>query len=103
MKQGHRPIPTTKVAGGFGLVTEVGLDGLLASGILGGDIQELTRHAWGLVTERKDECLTSRATDEGIDHVGVGDVGELIALLGETLDVHSKGLIGTLPTVAEVP
>jgi hypothetical protein len=50
-----------------------------------------------------DECLASHATDEGIDHVGVGDVGELITLLGEALDVHSKGLIGPLPIVAEVP
>jgi hypothetical protein len=91
------------VAGGFGLVTKVGLDGLLASGILGGDIQELPRHAWGLVIERKDECLASHAIDEGVDHVDVGEVGELIALLGEALGVHSKGLIGTLPIVAEVP
>ena len=47
-----------------------------------------------------DECLKGRAT--GIDHVGVGDVGELIALLGEVLDVLLEGLISTLPVVAEV-
>ena len=31
-------IPTAEVAGGFGFAAEVGLDGLLAYGILGGDI-----------------------------------------------------------------
>jgi hypothetical protein len=38
-------VPTTEVAGGFGLATEVGLDRLLAGGILGGDVQEVPRHA----------------------------------------------------------
>ena len=33
-----------------------------------------------------DERLIGHATDEGIDDVGIGDVGELIALLGEALD-----------------
>jgi hypothetical protein len=34
---------------------------------------------------------------------GVGDAGELVALLEETLDVLPEGLIGPLPVVAEVP
>jgi hypothetical protein len=50
-----------------------------------------------------DEGLAGRAADEGVDHVGVGDVGELIVLLGEVLDVLPEGLIGPLPAVAEVP
>jgi hypothetical protein len=58
---------------------------------------------WGVVTKRMDECLASRVTDEGVDHVGVGDVGELIVLLGEPLDVLSKGLVDPLPVVAKVP
>ena len=48
-----------------------------------------------------DECLKGRAT--GIDHVGVGDVGELIALLGEVLDVLLEGLISPLLAVVEIP
>ena len=39
-----------------------------------------------------DERLASRATGEGIDHVGISDVGELIALLGEALDLLSESL-----------
>jgi hypothetical protein len=50
-----------------------------------------------------DERLAGRATDEGIDDVGVSDVGELVVLLGETLDVLSEGLIGPLLVVAEIP
>ena len=50
-----------------------------------------------------DERLTGHATDEGLDHVGVGDVGELIVLLRDTLDVLLEGLIGPLPIVIEVP
>jgi hypothetical protein len=33
------------------------------------------------MAERVDECLSSRATYEGVDHVSVGDVWELIAFL----------------------
>jgi hypothetical protein len=29
-----------------------------------------------------DECLARLVVDEGVDHVGVGDVAELIVLLG---------------------
>ena len=85
------------------LVTvNIGLDGLLTGGVLGGDVQELPRHARGLVAERVDECLTGHAIDEGVDHVDVSDVGELIALLGEALNVLLKGIIGPLPIVVEV-
>jgi hypothetical protein len=38
-------VATTEVASGLAFPTEVGLDGLLASGILGGDVQELPCHA----------------------------------------------------------
>ena len=50
-----------------------------------------------------DERLAGRAVDEGVDHVGVGDVWELIALLGEALNVLLEGLVGPLPIVAEIP
>ena len=50
-----------------------------------------------------DECLAGHAANEGIDDVGVSDVGELVALLREALDVLPEGLIGPLPAVVEVP
>jgi hypothetical protein len=61
------------------------------------------RHARGLVAKRMDECLTGCAVGEGIDHIGVGDVGELIALLREALNVLPKGLIAALPAITLVP
>jgi hypothetical protein len=96
-------VPTTDIGDSFGLATEVGLDHLLASGILGGDIQEFPHCALGLMAERMDERLTGHAADEGIDHVGVDDVGELIVLLGEALNVLLEGLLRPLPTAMEVP
>ena len=50
-----------------------------------------------------DKCLASHAADEGVHHVGVDDVGELIMLLGEALNVLPEGLVGPQPTVAEIP
>jgi len=41
--------------------------------------------------------------NEGSDDVGVRDVGELGALLVESPDEVSKGLIGLLPVAPEVP
>jgi hypothetical protein len=96
-------IASTEVTDGLGFAAEVGLDCLLIGGILGGNVQELPHHVCGLMAKRVDERLTGRATNEGVDDVGVGDVGELVALIGETLDVLPKGLIGPLPTVVEVP
>jgi hypothetical protein len=61
------------------------------------------RHARGLVAKRVDECLIGCAVGEGIDHVGIGDVGELIVLLRKALNVLPKGLIAALPTITQVP
>ena len=91
------------MAGGLSFPTKVGLDGLLIDGVLGGEVQELLCYAQGLVAERVNERLTGHATDEGLDHVGVGDVGELIVLLREALNVLPEGLLGPVPIVADVP
>ena len=50
-----------------------------------------------------DECLAGHGVDEGIDHISIDDVGELIVLLGEALDILMKGLVGPLLVVAEAP
>jgi hypothetical protein len=41
------------VVGGLGLAAEVSLDSLLASGVLGGDVQDLPHCARGLVAEHR--------------------------------------------------
>ena len=60
------------------------------------------RRARSLTTERMDKRLIGHATDEGIDHVSVGDVRELIAFLGEVLNALLEGLISPLLVVAEI-
>jgi hypothetical protein len=50
-----------------------------------------------------DEYLAGHAADEGIDHISIGDVGKLIAFLGEVLEVLLEGIISPLPVVADVP
>jgi hypothetical protein len=50
-----------------------------------------------------DKHLVGHATDEGVDYVGVSDVGEPIALLGEALNILSEGLVGPLHIVVVVP
>ena len=49
-----------------------------------------------------DKCLIGCATDESVDHVSISDVRELIALLGEALDVLLEGLVGPLLIVAKI-
>jgi hypothetical protein len=91
------------VAGGLGFATEVGLDGLFTRGVLGGDVPELLHHARGLVPKRMDKHLAGCAAGEGIDHVGIDDVWELIVLLGEVLDVLPEGLVSPLHAIMQVP
>ena len=50
-----------------------------------------------------NQGLTGRPEQEGSYHVGIGDVRELVAPLGEALDVPMEGFIGLLAAVLEVP
>lgn len=50
-----------------------------------------------------DQGLACGPRDESHDDVHVEDIGELVALLGETPDVLSESLTGVLPAVLEVP
>ena len=50
-----------------------------------------------------NQGLVGRPRQEGSYHVGIGDVQELIALLGEAPDVPAEGLTGLLTTILEVP
>ena len=50
-----------------------------------------------------NQGLIGHPRQEGSYHVGVGDIRELIALLGEVIDVPMEDLIGLLMVVLEVP
>jgi len=49
------------------------------------------------------QLLAGGTGDKGSDDVGVRDVGELGALLGEPPDEVSEGLVGLLSAAPEVP
>ena len=50
-----------------------------------------------------NQRLTSSPRQEGSYNVGVSNVRELVALLGEALDLPIEGLSGLLTIVLEVP
>ena len=50
-----------------------------------------------------DQGFIGRPGQKGSYHVGIGDVRELVALLGEVPDVPAEGFIGLLAVVLEVP
>jgi len=54
------------------------------------------------VSECVDKSLTSHAAGEGIDDIDIYDIGELILLLGEALNVLLEGLIRPLPAITQV-
>jgi hypothetical protein len=66
---------------------EDGLDGFLPWSKLGGDVHQLACVGGGLATHLVDQIVAGRADEESTDDVGVGDVGDLGALFGESADV----------------
>ena len=69
----------------------------------GGDVQEFLGGSRALASQLVNQRLVGCPKQEGSYHVGVGDVRELVALLGEASDVPMEGLTGLLMVVLEVP
>jgi hypothetical protein len=69
----------------------------------GGDIEELLGGPRTLSPQLVNQGLVGSPGQEHADDVGINDVGQLIALLGETANVVTQGLIWLLSTVLEVP
>jgi hypothetical protein len=92
VSHGHHLLPAVLLVLVLLVVALLGRGGIIASvtttKVVGG-----LRRAWGLMTERVDERLAGRATNEGVDYVSVGDVGDLIVLLGEALNVLLEGQV----------
>ena len=68
-----------------------------------GDVQEFLGGSWALTSQLMNQGLAGSPEQEGSYHVGVDDVRELVALLGEAPDVPMVGFSGLLPIVLEVP
>ena len=58
-------------------------DHLLARGVAGGDVEELLGGSQALMSQLVNQGLTGGPRQESSYDVGVGDVGQLIALSGE--------------------
>jgi len=85
------------------LVVENGTNSLLASGVVGGSVEQLIGVGGTASRKLVHQVPARRALEEGVDDFDVGDAGELGALLGEAPHVVTQGLVGLLATPFVVP
>jgi hypothetical protein len=85
------------------ITTKDGTNCLLIGGEVGDDVHQTVGSDEGVAAQLSDQLFAGGAREEGHDNVGVGDVGELGALLGETPDVIPKGFTRLLLAASEVP
>ena len=85
------------------LVVENGTNRLLASGVVGGGVEQLVGVGGSASRKLVHQVPTHRTLEESVDDLDVGDVGELGALLGEAPHVVAQGLVGLLETPFGVP
>jgi hypothetical protein len=85
------------------VLLEDGLNRLLARGELGGDVHQLARPGGGLATQLAHQVATCGAGEERADDIRVSDVGQLGALLRESLDVVPERLSQLLAAASEIP
>ena len=67
-----------------------------------GDLEELLGGSWALMSQLMNQGLVGGPRQEGPYDVCVSDIGQLIALPGEVLDVPTKGFPRLLSTVFEI-
>ena len=76
---------------------------LLARGVAGDDVEELLGSSRALTSQLVNQGLTGGPRQKSSYDIGIGDVGELIALQGEAPDVPMKSFPGLLSMVFEIP
>ena len=85
------------------LAVEDSTDCLLAGGEVGCHIEQLVRTGRRVPSQLAHEIPAHCAQMKGTNDFGVGDAGELGALLGEASHVVTQGFAGLLTTPFEVP
>ena len=78
-------------------------DRLLTRGMAGGNVEELLGNSRALVSQLVNQGLVGGPGQERSYNIGVGDVRQLVALLGEVLDVPTKSFPDLLSIVFEIP
>ena len=68
-----------------------------------GDVEELLGGSWALMSQLMDQGLAGGPRQESSYDVDVGNVVQLVALLGEALDVPTKCFPRLLLVVFEIP
>ena len=66
------------------------LDRLLTRGMVGGNVNELLGGSWALTSQLMNQGLVGGQGQESFYDVNIGDVGQLVSLPGEALDVPMK-------------
>ena len=69
----------------------------------GVNVEELLGGSWALTSQLVNGGLTGGSIQESSYDVGVGDVGQLVALPEEAPDVPMKSFPGLLSAVFEIP
>jgi hypothetical protein len=82
---------------------ENGPDCLLTRGTLSGDVDQLLHGLLLIAVELMHQGSTVCTEPECRDDVSVTDLGELVALLGETLDVILQGFTLLLLATLQIP
>ena len=71
--------------------------------MVGGNVEELLDGSRDLMSQLVNQGLVGGPRHEGFYDVGVGDVGQLVALPGEAPVVPTKSFPGLLSTVFDIP
>jgi hypothetical protein len=85
------------------VATKDGTNRLLAGGEVGDNIHQTVGSDGSAAAQLSNQLFASGTREEGHDDVGVGDVGELGALFGETPDVVPEGFAWLLFAASEIP
>jgi hypothetical protein len=85
------------------VATKDGTNCLLAGGEVGDNIHQTVGSDGSVAAQFSDQLFAGGTREEGHDDVGVGDVGELGVLLGETPDVIPEGFARLLFAASEIP
>jgi hypothetical protein len=80
-----------------------GFDRLLARGELGGDVHQFARLGRSLAPQFAHQVSACGHSEECLNDVRVGDVGQLGALLRKPPDVLSQGFPWLLAAASEIP
>jgi hypothetical protein len=85
------------------VTTKDGTNRLLAGGVVGDDVHQLVSSGRGVAAQLPDQLLANGSREKSHDDVGVGDVGKLSTLFGETSDIVTERLARLLFTAPKVP